>query len=110
MQSAADRVLKALSEGHMITGFVEIPADKSSFNQAITIQLFGFKVADIGYQLIIEKYYTGHFDGELTKKHRKFESPDDLALFVHQHYSISIAAFTIHAMHIKSDFEVNRPE
>ena len=60
--------------------------------------------------LIIEKYYTGHFDGELTKKHRKFESPDDLALFVHQHYSISIAAFTIHAMHIKSDFEVNRPE
>lgn len=55
MQSAADRVLKALSEGHMITGFVEIPADKSSFKQAITIQLFGFKVADIGYQLVIEK-------------------------------------------------------
>lgn len=110
MQSAVDRVLKALSDGHMICGFVDIPADKSGFNRAITIQLFGFKVADMGYQLVVEKYYSGAFDGELAKKYRKFDSTDDLALYVQQNYSISLSTLTIHAIHVKSSFEVNRPE
>jgi hypothetical protein len=110
MQSAADRVLKALSEGHMITGFVEIPADKSSFKQPLTIQFFGFKVADLGYQLFIEKYITGQMEGELSKKHRRFETPEELALYVEQNYSVTVSSFTTNSVYVKRDFEVNRPK
>ena len=104
----SDRAIEALKKGRMLSGIVNIPADKSSYKKDISIQLFAFKIADKGYQLDIEKYYSGQWDSELSRKHRRFNQIEDLQLYVTNNYSIEINDFKISSEVINKEFEDNR--
>lgn len=108
MKNTSLNPVTALEQGRMVSGFVQIPAEQSAFGKDITIQLFAFKVADKGYQLSIEKYYTGQLEGELSKKHRRFERVEDLILYVHNNFSIAFSTFQVNDRYVRNNFVVNR--
>lgn len=83
-----DITIFELEKGNVLSSTIEIPREKSTFNKNIVIQLIVTKTLNGVYQLEIEKYYEGQWDGEISIKTRIFKNVNDLVLYIENNYSI----------------------